>query len=458
MSAESNQTAEVSESAASRSDPPLPDAQRTIQGPVSFSGVGLHTGVATLLTFRPAPADSGLRFVRVDLPGRPEIAVIPENARNDIRTLRRTILSCAGAEVHTVEHVLAAVTGLGIDNLVMELNGTEAPEPADGSARALVETLLGAGLVEQEEPRHYLEIHAPVAFEEDGTQLLAVPRQSFRVSFTLEYENPVIGTQYRSLEITPEVFASQIAPARTFALWEEVRTLQEAGMIKGGTLQNAVVVRDDKILNEDGLRFPDEFVRHKILDLIGDLSLLGRPLRGHIISVRSGHATNVAFVQKIQESLNGTCRHDHLLDRIHFDIGQIESIMPHRYPMLLVDRILLMEARRVVGLKNVTADEAFFAGHFPGHPIMPAVLILEAMAQVGGILLLHTVDKPQTKLVYFMAINNAKFRRPVRPGDTLIFELELDRLKGRICKMTGRGYVRGALVAEAELLSKIMDR
>jgi UDP-3-O-[3-hydroxymyristoyl] N-acetylglucosamine deacetylase / 3-hydroxyacyl-[acyl-carrier-protein] dehydratase len=458
MIGEPKQAAAAAEGTAGVPGRPKLETQRTVHRIASFTGVGLHSGVTTTITFRPAPARSGLRFVRVDLPDQPEIAVVPESARQDIRNLRRTILTSAGAEVHTVEHVLAAVTGLGIDNLIMELNGPEAPEPADGSARSLVEILQGAGVVDQGVPREYIEIHTPVSFQENGTQLLAVPHDGYRLSFTLQYENPAVGTQHRSFEITPELFASQIAPARTFALWEEVSMLQEAGMIKGGTLHNAVVVRDGKILNEDGLRFPDEFVRHKILDLMGDLSLLGRPLRGHVISVRSGHATNVAFMQRIHESLHGSCRYDHLLDRIQLDINAIERIMPHRYPMLLVDRILLMEPTRVVGLKNVTANEPFFVGHFPGHPIMPAVLILEAMAQVGGILLLNTVEQPQTKLVYFMAINNAKFRRPVLPGDTLIFELGLDRLKGRICKMTGKGYVRGALVAEAELLSKIMDR
>lgn len=436
----------------------LEPRQRTLARPMSFTGVGLHTGETTTLTFRPAPAGTGLRFVRVDLPDRPVIAVAPENARHDIDSMRRTILACGTAEVHTVEHVLAAVTGLGIDNLVLEIDGMESPEPADGSARAFVELLQQGGIEEQDEPREYITIESPVSFEHGGVQILGLPHEGFRLSFTLQYDNPAVGTQYRSFEMTPEVFIRQIAPARTFALWEEVRMLQEAGMIKGGTLENAVVVRDGSILNPEGLRFPDEFVRHKMLDLLGDLSLLGRPLRGHVISVRSGHATNVGFVHKLHESLSGG-RLDELLDRCHFDITAIQRIMPHRYPMLLVDRILLLEERRrVVGVKNVTVNEPFFVGHFPGHPIMPAVLILEAMAQVGGILLLNTVENPESKLVYFMGIDNAKFRRPVLPGDTLIFELVLDRLKGRICKMTGKGFVRGALVAEAELLSKIVDR
>ncbi len=434
------------------------ESQQTLARPVTFRGVGLHTGADVSLTFQPAPAGSGLRFVRCDLPGAPEIPVEPGNARHDARGLRRTVLACNGAEVHTVEHVLAAVSGMQIDNLRLELDGMEAPEPPDGSARAFAELLRDAGRVDQKLPRQYHEIHQPVAYQEDGVQLLAVPHEGCRLSFTIQFDNPLIGTQYRSLEITPETFLREVAPARTFSLYEDVEKMRAAGMIRGGSLQNAVVVKGDRVLNEEGLRFPDEFVRHKILDLLGDLTLLGRPLRGHVLAVRSGHPSNVAFVRR----LAGTDRpegHDHLLDRCHFDITAIERIMPHRYPMLLVDRILLLEERRrVVGIKNVTINEPFFVGHFPGHPIMPAVLILEAMAQTGGILLLNTVENPESKLVYFMAIDKAKFRKPVRPGDQLLFELELTRLKGRICQMNGRAYVRGALVAEAELLSTIVDK
>jgi UDP-3-O-[3-hydroxymyristoyl] N-acetylglucosamine deacetylase/3-hydroxyacyl-[acyl-carrier-protein] dehydratase len=435
------------------------DSQKTIRRPASFRGVGLHTGVEATLTFRPAPAGSGLRFVRTDLPGAPEVAVCPQNARHDVQGLRRTILAAGTAEVHTVEHILAAVVGLGIDNLRMELDAMEAPEPADGSARAIAAALREAGVEEQALPRQYHEIREPVTLHEDGVQMVAIPHDGLRLSFTIQYDNPLVGTQYRSLEITPEVFVREIAPARTFALYEDIEKLRAAGMIRGGTLRNAVVVRGGEILNEEGLRYPDEFVRHKILDLLGDLALLGRPIRGHILSVRSGHATHVAFVRRLAGRDAGAASHDHLLDRCHFDIAAIERIMPHRYPMLLVDRILLLEERRrVVGIKNVTVNEPFFVGHFPGHPIMPAVLILEAMAQVGGILLLNTVENPESKLVYFMAIDKAKFRRPVRPGDQLVFDLDLVRLKGKICQMNGKAFVRGALVAEAELLSTIVDK
>jgi UDP-3-O-[3-hydroxymyristoyl] N-acetylglucosamine deacetylase / 3-hydroxyacyl-[acyl-carrier-protein] dehydratase len=288
---------------------------------------------------------------------------------------------------------------------------------------------------------------------------VGLPHDGLRISFTIQYEHPLLGSQHRTLEITPEVFLREIAPARTFVLYRDVEALRAAGMIKGGTARNAVVVKDDEIVCEGPLRFPDEFVRHKILDLLGDLSLIGRPVQGHIIAQRSGHDTNVGFVRSLVNAQPGDASYDHLLGYVHYDITAIERIMPHRYPMLLVDRILLLEERkRVVGLKNVTVNEPFFVGHFPGHPIMPAVLIVEAMAQAGGVLLLHTVDDPDNKLVYFMGIDNAKFRRPVLPGDQLIFDLEMVRLKSSICKMTGRCFVRGQLVAQADLLSKIVER
>lgn len=434
-------------------------AQKTLARPVSFEGVGLHTGNRCTIRFQPAPPDSGIRFVRKDLPGEPVVHVCPGNARHDLRELRRTILAENGAEVHTVEHVLGTLSGLQLDNVTLELDAMEVPEPEDGSARAFVKVLQAGGVEDQGVPRRFARIQTPVTLRDGDVQLVAVPHDGFQISFTIQFDNPLVGTQHLDLEITPKTFVDQIAPARTFALYEDVKKLQDAGMIRGGTLNNAVVVRGDEIMNDEGLRFPDEFVRHKVLDIMGDLSILGRPLRGHVISTRSGHGTNVAFVKRIHESLNGPSSYETMLDGVHFDINAIAQIMPHRYPLLLVDRILYLEERkRVVGLKNVTINEPFFTGHFPGHPIMPAVLILESMAQVGGVLLLNTVDDPDSKLVYFMGIDNAKFRKPVLPGDQLILDLELVRLKSRICRMNARAFVRGTLVAEAELMSTIVDR
>lgn len=433
--------------------------QRTIAGPASYHGVGLHTGCTTRLTFLPAAIDSGIRFIRTDLPGRPVIPVRPENAGSARDQLRRTVLRYGESEVHTVEHVLATVMGLGIDNVDIEVDGPEAPEPVEGSARPIVEAILATGIVEQDAPRRFFEISRPVAISEGPVQILGFPHDGTRISFTIQYDNPLLGTQHRSFEITPEVYAAEIAPARTFVLYEDVEMLQKAGMIKGGTVHNAVVVKDREVISEGPLRFDDEFVRHKVLDMLGDLALLGRPFRGHVVSIRSGHDSNVRFVRALVDSAGGQPDCEALRGSIHYDINAIERIMPHRYPMLLVDRILLLEERRrVVGLKNVTINEPFFVGHFPGHPIMPAVLIIEAMAQAGGVLLLHTVDDPDSKLVYFMGIDNAKFRRPVLPGDQLILDLEMTRLKSSICKMTGRAFVMGQLVAEADLMSKIVDR
>jgi UDP-3-O-[3-hydroxymyristoyl] N-acetylglucosamine deacetylase/3-hydroxyacyl-[acyl-carrier-protein] dehydratase len=436
-------------------------SQRTLARSISYDGIGLHTGVPCHAEFRPAPPGAGIRFVRTDLPGQPEIPVAPRYARADTDQMRRTVLRQGDAEVHTVEHVLAAAAGLEIDNLVVALSAAEPPEPTDGSATAYVALFLEAGLVDQPAPRRYFHVTEPLRHEENGVVLAAFPHDGLRVTFTIEYPNAYRGTQHASYDITPEVFVKEIAPARTFVLERDVELLRAKGMIRGGSLRNAVVVKPDGILNEDGLRFEDEMVRHKILDFLGDLSLLGRPARGHFLSIKSGHASNVRFVQHLAaaEGESGA-----LLDRangsgpITLDIAAIERIMPHRYPFLLVDRILSLEPERVVGIKNVTINEPFFVGHFPGHPIMPAVLIVEAMAQCGGVLLLNRVERPKEKLVYFMGIDNAKFRKPVRPGDQLRFELTLLRLKQRICKMEGKAYVDGDLVAEAELLSSIVDR
>jgi UDP-3-O-[3-hydroxymyristoyl] N-acetylglucosamine deacetylase/3-hydroxyacyl-[acyl-carrier-protein] dehydratase len=438
-------------------------SQRTIAKPISYQGVGLHTGGTCKVEFRPAPPGSGIRFVRLDLPGHPEIPVNPRYARADMDQMRRTILKNGQAEVHTVEHILAAAAGLGIDNLVIALDAQEPPEPPDGSATPYVRLFQEAGLVDQPAARRYFRVTEPVRHEENGVILVALPHDGLRVTFTIEYLNAWRGTQYATYDIDPEVFVKEIAPARTFVLERDVELLRSKGMIQGGTLQNAVVVRPDGILNREPLRFEDEFVRHKILDFLGDLSLLGRPARGHFLSVKSGHASNVRFVQRLAASeepgsLLGPGSTNGSGGPIQLDINAIQRIMPHRYPFLLVDRILSLDAQRVVGIKNVTINEPFFNGHFPGHPIMPAVLIIEAMAQCGGVLLLNSVDRPKERLVYFMGIDNAKFRKPVRPGDQLRFELTLLRLKSRICKMEGKAYVDGDLVAEAELLSSIVDR
>ncbi len=441
----------------------MSDRQRTISREVLVEGTGLHSGAPTSMVFKPAPENSGIVFVRTDLPSRPKIMVGVDNAVASGDFSRRTTLVDAGASVGTVEHVLAAVMGLGIDNVIIEIDSAEPAEP-DGSCAPFVEALKRAGIVEQEAPRSYFVLKERVEFAKDGVELVALPYDGFRISFTIEYEHPIIGSQSASFEISEDVFEKEIAPARTFALLKDVEDLKERGLIKGGSLENSLVVGDDAILNEGPLRFSDEFVRHKVLDLLGDLRLLGRPLKMHVISVRSGHTTNLKLVKLLHESIRKASKGSALGRQVRevpssLSIDQIQEIMPHRYPFLLVDRILSLEpGKRVVGIKNVTINEPFFAGHFPAGPIMPAVLIVEAMAQVGGVMLLSMVEDPGGKLVYFMGIDKAKFRKPVVPGDQLRFELEMVRMRSKTCKMRGKAYVDRSLVAEAELTSILVDR
>ncbi len=433
-------------------------SQTTLARECAVRGVGLHTGAETRMTFKPAPEGTGIVFRRIDKDPPLEIPAHVAYVPKSMDVPRNTTLERDGVRIHTVEHVLAAVAGLGIDNLYIELDSDEPGEPSDGSCRPFVETLREAGLHAQTQPRHPLELQESVTLREGDIELTAVPHDGLRISFTIHYDNPVIGTQQASFDVEPETFAEEIAPARTFALMEDVVQLRDLGFIRGGTLDNAVVVDGERIVNDEPLRFADEFVRHKILDLVGDLTLLGRPLRAHVIAVRSGHRTNAEFVRRLLEtpSAKKTSREGR---KGVFDIHDILEIMPHRYPILLIDRITEFEDRkRIVGIKNVTFNEPFFQGHFPGHPVMPAVLIIEAMAQCGGVLLLNAVDDPKRWLMYFTGMDKARFRKPVRPGDQLRFELQLLRFGGTMCKMEGKAFVDGELVAEAILLSTLIER
>ena len=432
--------------------------QRTIGREVSIEGMGLHTGERGVMTFQPAPVGHGVRFVRVDLAGRPEVRVRPENAHFDPGAGRRTILQQDGVQIHTMEHVLSAVAGLRIDNLRIEVSSMEVPEGHDGSAAPIARALLSAGIVEQDRPARHIKVTRTVRWSGGGVELCAVPHQGFRISFTIEYDHPVIRTQSLTVDITPESFLEEIAPARTFVLERDLEALRKAGWIRGGRLESAIVVGRDGILNDEPLRFPDEFVRHKILDLLGDLFILGGPLLGHVTARRSGHQSHVEFVKRLKETLPLPGRRAGGPPE-EWDITAILDILPHRYPFLLVDRITAIEeGQSIEGFKNVTINEPFFNGHFPGHPIMPAVLILEAMAQIGGLLLLNSIDDPNNKLMYFMGIDGAKFRRPVTPGDRVDFRLQLLKLKNRTSKMRGEARVDGQLVAEAELLATVVDR
>ncbi|NOT33957.1 MAG: bifunctional UDP-3-O-[3-hydroxymyristoyl] N-acetylglucosamine deacetylase/3-hydroxyacyl-ACP dehydratase [Candidatus Eisenbacteria bacterium] len=434
------------------------DPQRTIARAVSLEGVGLHTGAHCTLTFKPAETASGVRFVRTDLPGHPTVQVRAENAHFDPAAGRRTILQEHGVQIHTMEHVLAAAAGMGVDNLTIEQSAMESPEPADGSALVFAQALQEAGLVDQDRPRRHVKITRPVEWSEGDVTVRAVPYRGFRITFTVEYDHPLIGTQSMCFDVDPKSFLTDIAPARTFVLERDLELLRQAGWIRGGRLESAIVVGSDRILNPEPLRFPDEFVRHKVLDLLGDLMLLGGPVQGHVIAHRSGHQSHVAFVKRVREVLPLPGRRPGAAPE-EWDITAIMDLLPHRYPFLLVDRITrLDEGHGAEGIKNVTINEPFFQGHFPGHPIMPAVLILEAMAQVGGMLLLHSVESPEGKLMYFMGIDKAKFRRPVTPGDQLRFVLTLIKQKKGTAKIRGEAFVDGQLVAEAELLAMIVDR
>jgi UDP-3-O-[3-hydroxymyristoyl] N-acetylglucosamine deacetylase/3-hydroxyacyl-[acyl-carrier-protein] dehydratase len=452
----------------------MTENQRTIARECEFEGVGIHTGEHVRLRFAPAPPGAGVVFVREDLPEKPTIPVEPSAARTDTTHARRTILERNGAQVHTVEHVLAAVAGLGIDNVRIHLDGLEVPEPECGSAEPFTAALTAAGVVEQDTPRKPLFLSRAVVYRDGEAEISAVPADELRLSYTIEFDDPLIGNQHCSLAITPDRFAREIAPCRTFALYRDVEALRAAGMIKGGTLKNALVVQNGKLLNDEPLRFRDEFVRHKILDLTGDLAILGRPLRAHVVALRAGHVSHLAFVRRLAREIRRASRpqswvrepltaynkpqpRDPKRDGYVFDLTDILRIMPHRYPFLLVDRIVEMTPERIVGIKNVTINEPFFQGHFPGQPIMPGVLLIEAMAQVGGVMLLNTVADPEDKLVYFIGIDRARFRQAVTPGDQVRFILEPKRLSARICKMHGRAYVGDSLVVEADLMSSIVE-
>ncbi len=433
--------------------------QTTLEKPVVYSGIGLHLGKETSITFQPAPANTGVVFVRTDVKSRPRIKACLENVRQVEEQSRRTTLGYDYYEVHTVEHVLSALYGLGIDNCIIELDSDEPPEPEDGSIRSYIEVLENGGIKEFEgEFSKIIKIEKPISIDSFGANLTAVPYDGLKISFTINYDNSVLGTQYLSLDVTPETFKSEIAPARTFCLYKDVKHLQEKNLIKGGTLKNAVVVGDDGILNNEPLRFPDEFVRHKILDLIGDLSLLGARFKGHIISAKSGHASNVHFVKKIAEVQRKTKDSLPLTDK-KWDINDIMELLPHRYPFLLVDRMLeVVPDKRVVGLKNVSINEPFFQGHFPGSPIMPGVLIVEAMGQVGGLMLFNSLETPANWLVFLTGLDKVRFRNPVRPGDQIVFELEMIHKRGPMCRMKGVAKVDGKVAVEAILMAMLVER
>ncbi|MFO7652274.1 MAG: UDP-3-O-acyl-N-acetylglucosamine deacetylase [Candidatus Krumholzibacteriia bacterium] len=431
--------------------------QKTVASTASLEGVGLHTGAKSRLTLVPAPPNTGLVFRVVHGGGRVEIPALVEFAVAEDR--RSTMLVRDGASVRTVEHVLASLVGAGVTNCYLDLDGPEPPVVGCGSGLPYLELIDRAGLLDQGLPNTYYKIPQETRLRSGQVEISAVPDDAFRLSFHVEYDDPLIGMQEAGYRIRPRTFRSEIAPARTFVMRSDVDGLRRSGLAQGGSLENALVFEGGRLAEGQELRFRDEPVRHKILDLLGDLALLGMPIQGHVRAVRSGHRLNVEFVRRLAASERRMARIYPPRAPGHWDISTVMEIMPHRFPFLLVDRIIELESgRRVVGLKNVTINEPFFHGHFPGHPIMPAVLIVEAMAQTGGVLLLSSVEDPDGKLVYFSGIDQARFRRPVVPGDQLRLELELVKLRGTLCKMKGAAYVGDEKVAEADLMSSMVDR
>ena len=432
--------------------------QRTVARQAAIEGVGLHTGQTSRLTLSPAPPNTGLVFRVRCQAGEAEIPALIEHVPRQEPAVRNTMLVKGEVKILTVEHLLAALYGLGVTNCYLDLEGNEPPITSCGSALPYVELLEQAGIAYQGLPAGYFRVPAPIALRENGVEIVAEPGDRFRMSMLVDYADSLIGVQTADFEITPAVFAREIAPARTFAFMSDVLELREKGYARGGSYETALVIENGRLAGGQTFRFPDEIVRHKMLDLLGDLALLGMPLQAHIRARRAGHAANVRFTRLLAERERTSSRIFHQRRPECFDISAILEVMPHRYPFLLVDRIIELDpGRRVVGQKNVTINEPFFPGHFPGHPIMPGVLIIEALAQTGGILLLTGVEDPRGKLVYFGGIDAARFRRPVLPGDVLTLTCEMLKLKGSVCKMRAVAQVGQEKAAEAELMASLVD-
>jgi len=428
--------------------------RRTVARATTLEGVGLHMGVPCRLTFLPAPSGAGIVFRRADLPGAPLISARVEHA---VLTERRTQLGKEPVAVHTVEHVLAAVMAREVDDLVIELSGPE-PPVMDGSAQPFVDALRDGGIAEQAGSVQYLQLQSPVRVCDGDSVYEAVPASALELDVTIDFPHPLVGRQRGEYRVTAESFERELARARTFGFVHEVDALRAKGLIRGASTQNAVVVGDEGVVDNE-LRWPDEFVRHKAMDCVGDLALAGARVRAHVRATRPSHRGTVLLVRALKEAAKEMRDLTTSESSGIMDVEDIMKVLPHRYPFLLVDRILELEAgKRVVGVKNVTINEPFFAGHFPGHPIMPGVLIIEAMAQVGGMLLLGAIPDPQSKVVYFTSLNNVKWRRPVKPGDQLRFELDVLQVRGMMCKMHGVAKVDGEVVAEAEMGEMVRDR
>lgn len=463
----------------------MSDKQHTLKTSVSMSGVGLHTGNTTNLTIKPAPENYGFKFQRIDLPDSP---IIEADVDFVVDTSRGTTLGKNDATVHTVEHILAALVGCDIDNALIELDGPEIPI-MDGSAKPFTDAIKNAGKETQNAIREYLILDTNITYEDKAkkVEMLAVPSDEYRLTVMVDYNSPVLGTQHASMYNIGE-FNTDISPNRTFCFLHELEQLLEHNLIKGGDLSNAIVIVDQDVtqqkldelatlfkkpsvkikekgvLNNVDLQFQNEPARHKLLDIVGDLALVGIPIKGHILAARPGHEGNVAFAKKLKEfAKKQKTSKKNVIPKFDLNappllnINDILKILPHRPPFLFIDKIIELSATHVVGVKNVTMNEAFFAGHFPGNPVMPGVLQIEAMAQTGGILVLKTVPDPENYLTYFMKIENVRFKNMVLPGDTIVFKLELlSPIRRGLCHMYGVGYVGNKISIEAEMLAQIV--
>jgi UDP-3-O-[3-hydroxymyristoyl] N-acetylglucosamine deacetylase/3-hydroxyacyl-[acyl-carrier-protein] dehydratase len=460
--------------------------QQTLRRNVSFSGIGLHSGNRVNMTFMPGAPNSGIRFRRVDLDGKPEL-----EARIDfvVDTNRSTTLGRGALKIHTVEHVLAALAGCEIDNAVVEIDANE-PPIADGSAREYVRMIDSAGAVPMAEAREPYRVKEPIELLAGESMMSVFPHDKLKISCT-SADGANRFTEFYSIEVSPDNWRKELAHARTFCFFEEIEYLYKTGLIRGGSLENAVVIRDDAVLTNEPLRYPEEFVRHKILDIVGDLALLGRPLHGHVIAIRPSHQSNFELVKAIHTQMRkplvaaqtfapppiererivvpekpaGDKSPDTasaggepiVRDGATLDIMQVMKILPHRPPFLMVDKVTRIEGNKITAVKQVTMGEAYFQGHFPGHPIMPGVLQLEAIAQVAGILMMRQAENAG-KLAYFMSAESVKWRKPVRPGDTLTIDIEMMKARGKIGKAKGVCSVDGEPVSEAEVTFVLMDR